>query len=153
MPLKLFYVSLTLDIDMMVLAEDEKQAKKSGQENWRDDVSNAGSEPSLTHVKEVSSRSQASWMEDEEIDGCAPYGVRGQKYENGCSSPQLGIGVYLAQIEAASVGACVFPLPDGKVCNEPVLGSLAVCYDHAVIGPDGVNPANPTEALIAQGTR
>lgn len=30
----------------------------------------------------------------------------------------------------------------GKPCGEPVLGTLLVCYDHAVMGPDG-QPANP----------
>lgn len=88
----------------------------------------------------------------------------------GCSSPNVSVRYELEEepedddvpdtlrdpsvVLNASQSKCIaietnvnYPDRLGKMCSEPCLGDLNVCYDHAVDGPPGSNrqPINPPE--------
>jgi hypothetical protein len=96
--LKLFHVSATLNIDMVVLAESQAQAEEVGKKNWYEEVRDAGLEPEGYYAREVTDAGQVEWMGEDNLDGCMPYGPEDRTFENGCSSPQLTLNEYMKQM-------------------------------------------------------
>lgn len=68
---KLYVVYATLNIEMVVLAENEEQAKKVGKAEWHTEMSNAGLEADITHTMEIKKAKQVPF---EELLGVPPYG-------------------------------------------------------------------------------
>jgi hypothetical protein len=89
---KLYHVCGTLDIDMVVLAINEGQAREIGKSSWSEEMRNAGLAPEAFSVSQVRSKGQLGWLPDEYIDAITPYGPDEE------DSPQLTILEYLNQM-------------------------------------------------------
>lgn len=79
--MKLFRVSCSIDVDMVVVAENEEQARKVGKENWLEEMANAGLEPSGFSATEVRRRSEIGFLRDEDLDGIYPWEPEGHHWE------------------------------------------------------------------------
>lgn len=90
---KLFHVTLTLDIDLVVLAENEEEAVAVGKDKWLEEVRNSGLEPGNVGAREVTKVKQLTCL-GLFLD-YPPFGVEGRVYEEGSYSPQLTIAEYM----------------------------------------------------------
>ncbi len=86
---RIYHVSTTLDVDLVVLASSEEEAEEVGKAHWLDEVQDCGLEPNRFHVDEVTNARQLKWLGKENLEG-VPYGPDDQ------DSPQRSIEEYLA---------------------------------------------------------
>lgn len=70
---KLFHVTTTIEIDMVVLAEDEEEAVAIGAMSWQTEIDDYEIDPDDFSASLITKRRQINWMEDEELDSTCPY--------------------------------------------------------------------------------
>jgi hypothetical protein len=88
--MKLYHVSMTLDIDMVVLAENKEEAVQVGKDNWSDEILDSGIEPEHVAAFEVTRRKQLEFARAlAPLDGIQPKGAH---------NPQLSIEEYLDEL-------------------------------------------------------
>jgi hypothetical protein len=93
---KLYHVTCEIEIDMVVLAENDEQAKRLGEKYWYEEMSNASLSPSTYHAMEVRHRRDLGYLEDRDLETIPPWGPDGI-WENGSSSPQRSIFEYMEE--------------------------------------------------------
>ena len=70
---KLFHVTTTIEIDMVVLAEDEEEANAIGALSWQSEIDEYEIDPDDFSSTVITKRKQIDWIEDEDLDSTCPY--------------------------------------------------------------------------------
>lgn len=74
---KLFHVSATVEVDLLVLAKDEAEAKEIGKANWREELSETGQEPEYMRSREVERKSDIGWVHPDDLQYTSIYVAKG----------------------------------------------------------------------------
>ena len=90
---RIFHVTATLEIDLVVLAKNERDAEMVGVEHWLDEVHEAALAPDKFVAIEVTRRHQLDWFGPDNLVASSPYGREDQE------SPQLTIHEYLQSLQ------------------------------------------------------
>ena len=86
---RIYHISATLDVDLVVLASSEEEAEEVGKSNWLGEVHDCGLAPSRFHVDEVTNVRQLNWLDRDTFESGVPYGPDDKE------SPQRSIEEYL----------------------------------------------------------